>query len=76
MGVWKSLAGKVAKKAAQAAVNVTGKAVDAFSGAVEKALFGDGDAKEPEPPDPFAKLKAAEAEKTKEREREKKKPGK
>jgi len=57
MGVWKSLARRAARKAA---------------GAIEKALFGDGEEKpqaEPEKPDPFAKLKAAEAEK-KARERE------
>jgi len=69
MGLWKSLAGKAAKKAAQTAVDVTGKAVDAVSGVLENAIFGDRKEKEPAAPDPFARLKAAEAERNKKKEK-------
>ena len=65
-----------AKKAAEAAVDVTAKAargaLDSMGDALEKAMFGDADEKKKEkneksdpPPDPFAKLKAAERAKAK-----------
>jgi hypothetical protein len=60
-----------AKKAAEAAVDVTAKAargaLDSMGDALEKAMFGDADEKKKSdpPPDPFAKLKAAERAKAK-----------
>jgi hypothetical protein len=65
---------RAAKKAAEAAVDVTAKvargALDSMGDALEKAMFGDADEKKKNektdpPPDPFAKLKAAERAKAK-----------
>lgn len=58
MGVLKSLARKVGAGAARFAKKRLTGALDSASDALERAVFGDGDAKKDEPPpDPFAELK-------------------